>query len=87
MLGQLPCFTAVGSGLQVRDRATLHLEQLEGKAGGPDAVQPRLDVNLVAMEKALADYLAVGTDKPFDIVSGAAAAEDRFGDGVMARAM
>eukprot|EP00198_Chlamydomonas_reinhardtii_P001857 XP_001691193.1 gamma-cop [Chlamydomonas reinhardtii] len=52
---------------EVRDRATLHLEQLEGKAGGPDAVQPRLDVNLVAMEKALADYLAVGTDKPFDI--------------------
>lgn len=54
----------------MRDRATLHLEQLEGKAGGPDAVQPRVDVNLVAMEKALADYLAGHTDKPFDIVSG-----------------
>ncbi|KAG2436060.1 hypothetical protein HYH02_011571 [Chlamydomonas schloesseri] len=52
---------------EVRDRATLHLEQLEGKAGGPEAVQPRLDVNLLAMEKALTDYLAAGTDKPFDI--------------------
>jgi hypothetical protein len=53
---------------QVRDRATLHLKQLEGKAGGPEAVLPRLDVNLSAMEKALADYLAGSTDKPFNIV-------------------
>ncbi|KAG2486424.1 hypothetical protein HYH03_014871 [Edaphochlamys debaryana] len=52
---------------EVRDRATLHLQQLEGKAGGPDAVQPRLDVNITAMEKALSDYLAGPTDKPFDI--------------------
>ncbi|GIL83130.1 hypothetical protein Vretimale_11463 [Volvox reticuliferus] len=52
---------------EVRDRAMLHLEQLEGKAGGPEAVQPRVDVNLAAMEKALADYLAGPTDKPFDI--------------------
>ncbi|PNH02526.1 Coatomer subunit gamma-2 [Tetrabaena socialis] len=53
---------------EVRDRATLHLQQLEGKAGGPEAVLPRVDVNLTALEKALADYLAGPTDKPFDIV-------------------
>ncbi|KXZ54500.1 hypothetical protein GPECTOR_4g565 [Gonium pectorale] len=52
---------------EVRDRATLHLQQLEGKAGGPEAVQPRVDVNLTALEKALSDYLAGPTDKPFDI--------------------
>lgn len=54
--------------VQVRDRATLHLQQLEGKAGGPEAVQPRVDVNLSALERSLADYLAGPTDKPFDLV-------------------
>ncbi|KAF8072392.1 Coatomer subunit gamma [Scenedesmus sp. PABB004] len=53
---------------EVRDRATLHLTQLGGGAGGPDAIRPQLDVNLAAMEAALRTYLAEDdTATAFDV--------------------
>ena len=55
---------------QVRDRATLYLRQLGGVAGGPEAVQPKLDVSWIGLERTLQDYLAAdSTGRPFDIVS------------------
>jgi hypothetical protein len=55
--------------LQVRDRATLHLTQLAGSAGSPDAICPSLELNLAAMEGALNAYLAADdTQQPFDVV-------------------
>jgi hypothetical protein len=54
----------------VRDRATLHLTQLAGSAGDPDAISPELELNLAAMEGALNAYLAADdTQQPFDVVS------------------
>jgi hypothetical protein len=56
--------------VQVRDRATLHLTQLAGSAGGPDAITPSLELNLAAMEGALNAYLSADdTQQPFDVVS------------------
>lgn len=54
---------------EVRDRATLMLKQLNGAAGGADAVVSRpMDVALVSMEAMLSDYIAGGsTDRPFDV--------------------
>lgn len=53
---------------EVRDRATLHLTQLGGAAGGPEAICPSLQLNLAAMEGALAAYLASDdTQQPFDV--------------------
>jgi hypothetical protein len=53
--------------MQVRDRCTLYLAHLEGKAGVPDMVVPRLDVPLANLEKALQEYLAGTMDAPFNI--------------------
>ena len=53
----------------MRDRATLHLTQLGGAAGGPEAICPSLQLNLAAMEGALAAYLASDDmQQPFDVV-------------------
>lgn len=55
---------------QVRDRATLCLQQLTGHAGGPAAVSAQPDVSLSALEKQLSDYLAApSTATPFDLAS------------------
>lgn len=55
---------------QVRDRAVLHLTQLQGLAGGPEAVTITLDANLVAMEGQLREYVSSSeTAEPFDLVS------------------
>jgi hypothetical protein len=54
---------------QVRDRAMLHLTQLQGGAGGAAAISPPLDANLAAFEAALKGYLdADDTQQPFDVV-------------------
>lgn len=52
---------------EVRDRATLHIQQLQGHAGGPEAVRPNVDVSIIAMEKQLMEYLATPTEEEFDI--------------------
>jgi len=58
--------------LQVRDRAMLHLTQLQGGAGGAEAISPDLDINLAAFEASLRNYLdADDTQQPFDVVSQA----------------
>jgi hypothetical protein len=54
-------------GLQVRDRCALYLAHLEGRAGAPEMVVPKLDVPLSNLEKALQDYLAGPMDAPFDV--------------------
>jgi hypothetical protein len=55
--------------LQVRDRCALYLAHLEGRAGKPDMVVPKLDVPLPNLEKALQEYLAGPMDAPFDVQS------------------
>ena len=51
----------------MRDRATLYVEQLSGKAGGVEAlVQPTARLPLKNLETALQEYLAGPTDKPFN---------------------
>jgi len=52
---------------EVRDRAVLHLAQLEGRVGGPAAVYPRVDASLPALEQGLRAYLGLAP------VGGAAA--------------
>lgn len=52
---------------EVRDRATLYLAQLDGLAGGPEAVEVHMDTNLVALERSLKEYLSGPTDRPFDL--------------------
>jgi coatomer protein complex subunit gamma len=44
---------------EVRDRAVLHLAQLEGKVGGSEAVYPQLDASLPALEQHLRAYLGL----------------------------
>lgn len=57
---------------QVRDRATLHLTQLAGAAGGPEDISPSLDINLAAMEASLRSYIDTDdTQQAFDVVSSA----------------
>lgn len=57
------------SPLQVRDRAMLHLTQLQGGAGGTGAISTDLDINLSAFESSLRGYLDVDdTQQPFDVV-------------------
>ena len=55
--------------MQVRDRATLHLAELDGKAGGLAAVQVQWNIPAKNLEKSLRAYLENGTDAPFDLVS------------------
>ena len=54
---------------QVRDRATLHLAELDGKAGGLAAVHVQWNIPAKNLEKSLRAYLENGTDAPFDLVS------------------
>ena len=44
---------------EVRDRAVLHLAQLEGRVGGPGAVCPPVEASLPALEGALRAYLGL----------------------------
>jgi len=49
-----------------------HLSELEGAAGGPESIQPSLDVNLAAME-ALSGTTSAATTRSsrLDVVSAA----------------
>lgn len=48
----------------------LHLTQLQGGAGGAEAISPALDINLSAFESSLRGYLdGDDTQQPFDVVS------------------
>jgi hypothetical protein len=58
--------------VQVRDRATLYLAQLNGLVGGPEAVEVHMDANLVALERCLKEYITGPTDRAFDLVRAAA---------------
>lgn len=55
--------------LQVRDRATLYLAELDGHAGGPEAIDVHWSIPPKNLEKSLRAYLENGTDAPFDLVS------------------
>ena len=57
---------------QVRDRATLYLEQLEGRAGGFDAITVDAQLSAKNLEAALLKYLDGPLDAPFDAVRVAA---------------
>lgn len=52
---------------QVRDRAAIYLQQLHGAAGGPEAVNPTLDVSLANLESSLKAYLGGAAEQPFDL--------------------
>jgi hypothetical protein len=54
--------------LQVRDRATLYLDQLGGVAGGTEAITAPWAVPGTNLEAALKAYLDGPTDAPFDLV-------------------
>jgi hypothetical protein len=58
---------------QVRDRATLYLAELDGHAGGPQAIDVQWNIPPKNLEKSLRAYLENGTDAPFDLVSPLAA--------------
>ena len=52
----------------MRDRATLYVEQLGGKAGGIEAIVEKPErLPLKNLETALQEYLAGSTDDPFDL--------------------
>ena len=55
--------------MQVRDRATLHLAELNGLAGGPAAINVQWNIPAKNLEKSLRAYLENGTDAPFDLVT------------------
>ena len=55
--------------LQVRDRATLYLYQLQSAPEGPQSVDPHWRIPAKGLEAALASYLAQpDTPEPFDLV-------------------
>ena len=54
--------------VQVRDRATLYLAELGGKAGGVEAVDVQWDVPARNLEKSLRSYLDNGGEAPFSLV-------------------
>ncbi len=55
--------------LQVRDRATLYLYQLQHAPQGPDSVDPHWRIPARALDEALQAYLAQPeTEQPFDLV-------------------
>ncbi len=60
--------TLCSTRLQVRDRATLYLEQLEGRAGGFDAITVDGLVSAKNLESSLLQYLEGPLDAPFDVV-------------------
>ncbi len=53
---------------QVRDRATLYLAELGGKAGGAEAVDVHWDLPARNLEKSLRAYLDNGGEAPFSLV-------------------
>lgn len=53
----------------MRDRATLYLAELDGHAGGPDAIDVKWTIPAKNLEKSLRQYLDNGTDTPFNLVS------------------
>ena len=54
--------------MQVRDRATLYLEQLDGEAGGPGAITANWTLSAKNLEAALQTYLEGPAEAPFDLV-------------------
>ncbi|KAK9907459.1 hypothetical protein WJX75_004057 [Coccomyxa subellipsoidea] len=54
---------------EVRDRATLYLAELDGHAGGPQAIDVQWNIPPKNLEKSLRAYLENGTDAPFDLAS------------------
>lgn len=52
----------------MRDRATLYLKQLDGGAGGPEAISKPWPVPATNLEKSLHSYLDGPTDAPFLLV-------------------
>jgi len=52
----------------VRDRATLYLAELGGKAGGAEAVDVHWDLPARNLEKSLRAYLDNGGEAPFSLV-------------------
>ncbi|KAK9828743.1 hypothetical protein WJX72_001875 [[Myrmecia] bisecta] len=54
---------------EVRDRATLYLQQLEGQAGGLDAVDVKWNIPAKNLEQGLKKYMENGFQKPFDLAS------------------
>lgn len=52
----------------MRDRATLYLAELDGHAGGPQAIDVQWAIPPKNLEKSLRAYLENGTDAPFDLV-------------------
>ncbi|CAL8463056.1 g2590 [Coccomyxa elongata] len=54
---------------EVRDRATLYLAELDGHAGGPEAIDVHWSIPPKNLEKSLRAYLENGTDAPFDLAS------------------
>ena len=52
----------------MRDRATLYLARLDGRAGGPEAVDVHWGLPAKNLEKALRAHLDSGSDAPFDLV-------------------
>lgn len=59
---------AAGACAQVRDRATLYLAELDGHAGGPEAIDVQWSIPAKNLESSLRAYLDNGTDAPFDLV-------------------
>jgi len=54
---------------EVRDRATLYLAQLEGRAGGPAKVKNHMRLPVKNIEATLKSYAANPTGEPFDLAS------------------
>lgn len=52
----------------MRDRATLYLAELGGKAGGVEAVDVQWDLPARNLDKSLRSYLDNGGDAPFSLV-------------------
>ena len=68
---RLQCWRRLSAWLafcQVRDRATLYLAELDGKAGGLEAVDVQWDIPARNLEKSLRAYLDNGAEAPFDLV-------------------
>mmetsp|Transcript_28720 Transcript_28720/g.80856 ORF Transcript_28720/g.80856 Transcript_28720/m.80856 type:complete len:893 (+) Transcript_28720:167-2845(+) len=54
---------------EVRDRATLYLNQLQGLAGGPTRIRNHMHLPLKNLETTLKSYSANPTDEPFDLAT------------------
>ncbi len=52
----------------MRDRATLYLAELGGKAGGVEAVDVQWDLPARNLDKSLRSYLDNGGEAPFSLV-------------------